>query len=288
MKFDASISNIAILPNPKAGAGQSNILAQKLSNKLSFFEITHTVFYDQWPTDDILDQYSDAWVIGGDGTINYFLNKYPTCKLAISLFDGGTGNDFAWKLYGSGNWEKRLNQVLQAKPKFIDAGIVNQQYYINCLGIGFDGEIIQSMQSIRFLGGHFGYLLAVLKKIFSYKEQRLQIQSEDQIWDGKYLLAFFVNSSRAGGGFFIAPNASIDDGKLDMVLCEAIPIWKRLKYLPIIKSGKHLNLPFIKYQLGTSFIIQCEKEMPLQIDGELQFAQAIKVQIKAKSFLFRY
>ena len=83
------------------------------------------------------------------------------------------------------------------------------------------------------------------------------------------------NSSRAGGGFFVAPNASINDGKLDMVLCKKLPVLKRLKYLPIIEKGKHLHLPFIVHHLGEKFSIQCNNEIPVQVDGELLFAKEL-------------
>ena len=97
-----------------------------------------------------------------------------------------------------------------------------------------------------------------------------------------------VNSSRAGGGFDIAPTAEINDGALNMVLCKKLPIWKRLWYLPIIKSRKHLTLPFVIHKLGTHFNIQCEKELPIQMDGELFFANKLEIKVLPKQFLFRY
>jgi YegS/Rv2252/BmrU family lipid kinase len=206
----------------------------------------------------------------------------------LALFDSGTGNDFAWKLYADTNLQERFNQVINASPKSIDVGDVNGKLYINCMGVGFDGEIIKSMKTIRFLGGKIGYLLAVVFKILSFKEPKLCIASDNKSWDGRYLLALIVNSSRAGGGFYIAPNAKVNDGYLDMVLCEALPVWKRLIYLPIIKSGKHMELPYVKQHLGKSFNIQCDSAMPIQVDGELIYAKDIHVNVRANQFNFRY
>ena len=156
------------------------------------------------------------------------------------------------------------------------------------MGVGFDGEIIKSMKTIRFLGGQLGYLIAVLLKILNFKEPLLTIETNGKTFNHKYLLALIVNSSRAGGGFYIAPPAEVNDGKLNMVLCEALPVWKRLFYLPIIKSGKHMHLPIVKHELGSSFKIACEKEMPIQVDGELIFSKNILVNCIAGKFLFRY
>jgi YegS/Rv2252/BmrU family lipid kinase len=282
-----TIESVAILPNHKAGAGKAIRIAYALANKLKAIGIAFTI-YEVWPDANSLNTFSDCWIIGGDGTINYFINTYPNYKNALALFNGGTGNDFAWKLYGDSDLNKRFEQVIQSNAKPVDAGVVNNKLYINCMGVGFDGEIIQSMKTIRFLGGQLGYLLAVIYKILGFKEPTLKINSEGKFWNGKYLLALFVNSSRAGGGFYIAPNAKVDDGNLDMVLCEALPIWKRLIYLPIIKKGKHMQLPFVKHQLGKAFHITCEKELPIQVDGELLFGKKIEVKLHQQSFLFRY
>jgi len=204
------------------------------------------------------------------------------------LFDGGTGNDFAWKLYGDISLEERMNLIISANPKLIDAGKVNDKLYINCLGVGFDGEILESMKAIRFIGGHFGYLLAVIYKIFRFKEKSMTIRLADEEWNEKFLLVLIVNSSRAGGGFNIAPPADVNDGQLNMVLCKKIPIWKRLRYLPIIKKGNHLHYPFIVHKLGKEFTINSNEILPIQIDGELQFTNKLQVSVLPKQFLFRY
>ncbi len=282
------ITHVALLANPQAGNGKALHIANWLSNALWSKKIENQIFSEKWPSISELENFSDCWIIGGDGTMNYFINEYPDCKNALVIFDSGTGNDFAWKLYGDSNLLERFEKVLSASIRKIDAGKINDKLYINCMGVGFDGEIIKSMKTIRFLGGKIGYLLAVILKILSFKEPRLIIKSDEKIWDGTFLLALIVNSSRAGGGFYIAPDAKINDGYLDMVLCEALPVWKRLIYLPIIKKGKHMHLPFVKKYSGKTFNIQSEIVMPVQVDGELIFAKDITVHVMTNQFNFRY
>ena len=288
MAQQTSINKVAILANPNAGDGKAIKTAHWLADSLHKLNLANKIYKDEWPNEETLNEFTDCWIIGGDGTINYFINKYPACKKNLALFNGGTGNDFAWKLYGDSNLAERFNQVVQATPKDIDAGVVNNKLYINCMGVGFDGEIIKSMKTIRFLGGKLGYMLAVIIKILVFKEKEFLIQTEQGQYIGKYLLALVVNSARAGGGFYIAPDAKINDGYLDMVLCETLPVWKRLIYLPIIKSGKHMHLPFVKQSLGKTFTIQCKEEMPIQVDGELIYAKDIQVKVLENQFCFRY
>ncbi len=281
-----TISAVAILKNPLAGKGRSEKLATWLQAELSKRNIAFTHFKENWPAG--FEAYSDVWLIGGDGTMNYFINRYPACKKALALFKGGTGNDFAWKLYGEATHAQQLEKILQATPRPVDAAQCNQHLFINCLGIGFDGEIVRSMRSIRLLGGHLGYLLAVVFKIFRFREHHFVISTGKETWENRFLIVMVVNSSRAGGGFLIAPNASIDDGKLDMVLCTEKSLVKRLQYLPVIKAGKHLSLPFITHRQHSDFHIHCDEEMALQLDGELLHAKELSVQVLPGQFLFRY
>jgi len=194
-----TFKNIALLINSRAGKGKALQIAMQLMQQLKQRNITHNVFTDEWPHE--LTSFSDAWIAGGDGTLNFFLNKYRKCHIPIVIFKGGTGNDIAWKLYGDMNTEQQLDHALSATPKPVDAGQCNDKIFINGIGIGFDGEVLQSINSIRFIGGHLGYLVAVIKKIFSFKEHHFNVTVDGKKISERFLLMLIFNSSRTGGGF---------------------------------------------------------------------------------------
>lgn len=280
------ITKVAILGNPKAGKGKARKIAAYLVQQLSLRNINSELFLNDWPTH--CDNFSDVWLIGGDGTINYFINHYPNCQKPLAVFRSGTGNDFAWKLYGDLSLPDQLTQILNGHVQSVDVGQVNQQLFINCLGIGFDGELIKMIDGIRFLGGHLGYLFAVLKKIFYFKEYKFKIQQDNEIWNDPFLLVHISNSSRAGGGFHVAPKANISDGKLDMVLCRPLSILNRLRYLPVIEKGNHLQLPFVVHRIAKEMSIENEKIIDISIDGELYQAKNLLIKVIPGKFYFRY
>lgn len=280
------ITAVAILVNPKAGKGTSSNLAEWLGEQLAFKQIRFSIFINDWPNQ--FDNFSDIWITGGDGSINYFINRFPNCKIPITLYKTGTGNDFAWKLYGDISNHQIFNKSLESVPKPVDAGKCNNTLFINSFGIGFDGEILRSMNAIRFLGGHIGYLIVVFIKIFRYREPHFKISTATENWDDRFLLAIINNSSRAGGGFRITPTAEITDGELNMLLCKKLSILQRLRYLPVLKKGKHLHLPFIIHRLGKSFSIHADNILSIQVDGELIEAKNVQIEVLAAQFLFRY
>ena len=71
------------------------------------------LFQKEWPFD--LQNFDEVWVMGGDGTFNYFVNKYPNCSIPIGLFEGGTGNDFYWKVFGKISKMEHLDHILNGQ-----------------------------------------------------------------------------------------------------------------------------------------------------------------------------
>jgi diacylglycerol kinase (ATP) len=280
------MQKIAMAVNPKAGNGLSVKLVKQLSALLTVKQLSHKIFSEKWPV--TFEGFTDVWIIGGDGTLNYFINHYPSIRLPLVIFKGGTGNDFAWKLYGNCSVEEQFDLVLKAEPKPIDAASCNNALYINGVGIGFDGEVLESMKAIRIIGGHIGYYLVVLKKILTFRESGFKIFSKNLLADEKFLLVMLNNSSRTGGGFHVSPKASVNDGLLDLVLVKPLNIVKRFLYLPRIEKGKHLHLPFVSHITGTEFTVECEHQLSAQLDGELIKGRRFSFLLLKDQFLFRY
>ncbi|UEG51268.1 hypothetical protein LK994_07270 [Ferruginibacter lapsinanis] len=283
MSFD---KNIAIYVNPAAGKGKSLELLTVIELLLNKENTKFTTFIKDWPKD--YAEFSEAWIIGGDGTLNYFLNYFPEINIPLVLFKGGTGNDFAWKLYGDISLKEQLELVLHSNPKAVDAARCNDKIFINGVGIGFDGEVLKSMGAIRLFGGHLGYLIVVLRKIFTFKEYSFNIRNDMLAMKDRFLLLMISNSSRTGGGFHVSPLANITDGLLNLVLCNKLSIAKRLQYLPVIEKGKHLGLSFIKHFTGRSFEVECDVEVPAQLDGELISARKFVIEVLPARYLFKY
>jgi len=278
--------SIAILVNPLSGKGKAKAIGQGLQDRLTALNIQGSLFANEWP--DHFEGFTEIWIIGGDGTMNYFINRYKHIEIPLALFKGGTGNDFAWKLYGNISVDEQFELVLNAEPKPVDAASCNDKLYINSLGIGFEGEVLDSMSSIRWMGGHLGYLWAVIRRIFSFKESRFIIHADDNKTEGDFLLVNVNNASRTGGGFMITPTALVNDGLIDLLLCKPLSLINRLRYLPLIEKGKHLQLPFIDHSLHKEVRIDCEKELFAHLDGELIRSQSFHIRILPRLFKFKY
>jgi len=278
--------NIAILTYTTAGKGKGLQVAREIGLLLSEKGLNHSMFNGDWPNS--LASFSEVWIAGGDGTLNYFINQYPDLNLPLSIFKGGTGNDFACGLYGPISTAEQVEKVLSSPAKPVDAALCNGRLFLNVAGIGFDGEVLKEMGLIRFLGGKAGYYFAILKNILFFREKHFMISRDTLIFRGKLLLVLVTNSGTTGGGFRVSPLSSVTDGLLDLVIAKPLSILRRLLYLPKVQKGKHLPLPVISHFTGEHFTIECEAELPAQVDGELITAKTFRFSVQKGKLYFRY
>jgi YegS/Rv2252/BmrU family lipid kinase len=282
MKISIERKKICFLVNPQ----KSNIkdyyelVLAEVAGKRPNWSIR--LFDLQWPAS--LQNFDEVWVLGGDGTFNYFVNTYPNCSIPIGLFEGGTGNDFYWKVFGKISKMEHLDHILNGQTASLDAGQVNDLIFLSGVGIGIEGDVLKSMQAIRFIGGALGYYLAAIPQLFKFKSYEITFDRLGKTVAKKVFLCMIFNSSRAGGGFHFFPMASIQDGALDMLICDPIAIFKRLFYMPLIQKGKHVNYPFLEFSTIQSTHIHCNRVLSAQVDGEVLTSDTFDFKILPAKF----
>ena len=276
--------NIALVVNPFHQ--KANAVARELLALLHQSSIEHTVFTHTWPQN--WGDFTEAWIVGGDGTLHFFINRYPQFHLPIAIFRGGTGNDFHWLLYGDISIEQQFQKVLSAASQPVDAGLCNRKLFINGVGIGFDGKVVKDLAGKEKREGKTSYLLTVLKNIFRYPSFLCTVNTTSFHWGKKCFMISVANGKRYGGGFRVSPQSLVNDGLLDTNIVGKIhPLW-RLRYLPLIQKGKHLDLPFITYVKSSMVVVKALQELPAHADGEAFSATEFNIECLPGRFFFLY
>jgi YegS/Rv2252/BmrU family lipid kinase len=279
-----SKKNIAIVCNPVAAHSRATSVAEKIIQCLQEKNIAHTYFLEHWAGN--FQDFTEVWIVGGDGTLNYFINRYPNIQLPLSIFPGGSGNDFRWMLYGDKTVEQQIDFVLNAGSKKVDAGTCNEKLFLNGIGIGFDGAIVKDLLGKKMLAGKASYLLSILKHIVGYTEKECTIHINGEVIHEPCFMISVAGGKRYGGGFLVAPNASINDSLLDVNIVGRIAPFKRIKYLPVIEKGEHLHLPFIQYKQSGKVFIQSLVALHAHIDGEYFASKEFIIECLPSRFSF--
>lgn len=280
-------TTVALLVNSLAGSGRAEAIGGKVRKMLERDSIDFVMFDRNWPTH--LSDYKYVMLVGGDGTLNFFVNKYDheDSLPPLLLFKGGTGNDFAWKLYRDADAESIYNRLFKHEFIAADVGICNGKSFINGVGIGFDGAVVKSMsKGKKKSAGHLTYFLVVLKKILFYREAEMSVEAEGLQERSKVFMLTIANGARFGGGFMVSPQSVIHDGLLDVVRIRRLPWFKRVIHLPKIERGTHLRLPFVSHFRSVKITISSNATLPAHIDGEAIEECQYYIELAERKILF--
>ena len=221
-------------------------------------------------------------VAGGDGSVHEATNGILRSErdVAAGVIPSGTGNDFAKACSIPLNWEHATELLAdriaaEQAPRRVDVGRVNDRYFANGAGVGFDAKVTHVARSIRLPIGDIVYLLAIFKTMIGgIATPRLAIEADGFSWDGAVTLAAVSNGPWIGGMFHIAPAASNDDGQFDLLIAKPVSRRRILKLLPILMNGKHLDEPEIVHRRVTGLTIHSASPIPSHLDGEVQPPQS--------------
>ncbi len=212
---------------------------------------------------------------GGDGTINAVLNAMirgdvpPTASLGILPL--GTANDFA---KGAGIDAKDLMSALElactGSPTKIDVGRMNDQYFINVASAGFGAEVTATTpQEMKRLLGGVAYSIMGFVKAFQLEpyEGRL-ILPDGVVKEGSMLIMAIGNGRFAGGGYEVAPQASLTDGLLDIAVVSGLLSENPNRVVGELRDPMNPRNEYLLYRQLPAFTIETGKSLHVNLDGE--------------------
>lgn len=217
-------------------------------------------------------------VAGGDGSVHEAANGMMQAdrSAAIGIVPTGTGNDFAKAAGIPLDWEAatrlladRVSGNAPARP--IDLGRLNDRYFANGAGIGFDAKVSRIAREFKWPIGDFVYLVAVFRAMIDgIITPHMTIDADGFDWDGPLTLANISNGPWVGGMFHIAPMADHADGDLDLVIAAPVSFLQIIGLLPKLMRGRHLDDPRITHRPVRRLRISASAPVPSHLDGEVQ------------------
>lgn len=287
--------NILIVINPAAGRSSYKKRLIYLEEKLSEAQFDFNLFFTEHNNAGKLAKVikenptiNEVFVMGGDGTLNYVVNEIQGKKLPISIVSNGTGNDSVKSLHGELNYKKQIDIALNGKVQKFDLGVCNGRYFVNGVGIGFDGEVVKEMvERGNKSGDHLDYLLTVLRIVAGFKEKILQFSLDGKPFNKKILLMTISNGTTFGGGFIINPFAKTNDGLLDICILNEIAPFKRFWHLPKLKTGAHHKLKACEFHLAKDITIEATDQLVAHLDGEFIGHPPFKISIEKEALFVK-
>lgn len=285
---------VKIILNPAANHGKTrqkiHLVEEFFKDRLSFnLELT-TSSHHATQIAENLNQFGLVIVVGGDGTVHEVVNGLIASnnqRTALAVVPSGSGNDYQRTLNISSDFLKALEQSITGKLKQVDVGKVNEVYFVNSLGIGFDAQAAHKANQIKNEVKKSGislYLTALFNTLFKeYSTYRLTIDIDNTGWQEKEIVLVAINIGICyGGGFKITPHAVCDDGLLDICLVDELKTYQIIPRLPFVIFGKHEWMKPVHSYQAKRISIKSDQVLPAHLDGELIRSKNFEIEIVPK------
>ena len=206
---------------------------------------------------------------GGDGTLNAVVQGLAGSHTALGVLPAGTMNVFARELGLPFNSLKKSLQVLEEGfIKEVDLFEANGHAFVQMAGIGFDAQVIEETPlEQKKIFGPMAYVMAAMK-VLGDKPPKMRIVCDDgSVEEG--VCALVGNGSLYGGQVKLFRKADHSDDMLDMlVFTEAGYKLVRDSVKGIATGAIDAGNSSVKYLQGKSFQVHCDREVPMEVDGE--------------------
>jgi diacylglycerol kinase (ATP) len=217
---------------------------------------------------------TDVILCGGDGTVNTVVQQLLDTHVNFGIVPMGSGNGLALTAKIPRALNKALQIAFTGTPRYVDAFSINQSFACMLCGIGFDAKVAHdfAQQEKR---GLFTYAEQSIKNFFSAKPYSFEIKLPETTLQTEAFFISVANSNQFGNQFTIAPQASLSDGLLDIVIVSKMakvqfPVSVLMQVLGInaLVDKKMLTKKGIMYFQTDALKIKNIDSAPIHIDGE--------------------
>ena len=209
-----------------------------------------------------------AW--GGDGTINEIASALAGSATPIGIIPAGSGNGFANELQIPRDPRAAIKLALSGSGAPIDAGQIDGRFFFNIAGIGIDAVIAEQFNA-RELGrrGMGPYVQIGLREAFRYKGLRYRIVLDGEEMVSDAMLIAFANGREYGNRIRLAPNAKMDDGKLEAIVVSDRSPLARLWSCRHLAFGSIERAPGLLIRPIESATVETDGDIVYHLDGEI-------------------
>ena len=246
----------------------------------------------------VADGYDVVVAVGGDGTWSNVADRLVASTredVALGILPSGTGNDFGRNFgHDPRDPAEAVRVLAEGHMRAVDVGRVDSasapehepdrmepRHFLNLIGFGFDVAVIDAAASARFLRGELLYKVTALRQLFRFPGVGVDVTAEGGAKRESTQLMLTVSNGRFfGGGFPIAPTATVCDGKLHACLIGDAPPWTRLKLFNLAERGRHTTSARVEMLEDVGFRLRFLEPPRFEVDGELRRAAEATVAVR--------
>jgi len=234
---------------------------------------------------------------GGDGTWSNVADRLVASErdVAFGMLPNGTGNDFGRNLgFDPAKPSDAVQIIAAGSTRRVDVGYLDtlsaaehtptrseSRHFLNVVGFGFDIAVIDAAAGARFLKGELLYKITALQQLFRFPGLQAELSSgAGEQRSDQHLMLTVSNGRFFGGGFPIAPEAHVDDGKLHACMIRDAPPLTRLRLFNLAERGRHVTSERVEVIDDTSFRLSFEAPPRFEMDGDVRRSSSAEIDVR--------
>jgi YegS/Rv2252/BmrU family lipid kinase len=271
---------VAVIINPISGAGRRPDVARQRAERATAFLLARGVGGEVFVTEragharelalGALGRGATlcvAW--GGDGTVNEVASALAFSAASVAIIPSGSGNGLSREIGIPFDPKLAFDIALGGRDRVIDAGEIENRLFFNLAGVGLDARVAHQFAATGLARrGFVRYLEIAGGEIFSRARHEYDVAIDGQTRRSHVLLVAMANGRQYGNGALIAPNARIDDGKLEVVVVDDRSPWAVLRHAPKLFRGRLADVPGVTMSSATRVEVTSSEPLIYHVDGE--------------------
>jgi YegS/Rv2252/BmrU family lipid kinase len=265
---------LQLVVNPAAGGGRARKLLPSVEATLR--SAGHDLVVTPTRSLEHADELVSAAVgddrvvvaMGGDGIVGRVAGAVAVADGLMGVLPGGRGNDFCRAVGISLKAVAACDVLSTGEERRVDLGYAGDVAFVGVASIGFDSDVQERVLTSKLPLGQLVYLYGSLATVARWKPATFtcRVDGEPLVVTGWSVAV--ANSGMYGGGMRIAPDASVEDGRLDVVTSSTTNRRTFLRALPKVFKGTHVDEPSCSVRTATTVELMADRPFRVFADGD--------------------
>ena len=273
-----------LLVNPSAGGGRALDRLPKVEAELKRLGAE----YRTVRTTDIRHAEAEARgaqqgetvaAMGGDGLLRPVAAALRGGPVPLAIIPGGRGNDYARVLGIPDDPAQAARVAVDGSERRLDVAEVDGTPFMGIASLGFDSDANRIANEAKLVRGNLVYVYAAIKALVAWKPAGFTVWVDGERHELSGYSVAIANSKAYGGGMFIAPQAELDDGLLDVVATGPSSKLLFLRKLPLVFKGAHLDEPTVTVLRGAEIEVSSDRPFEIYADGDPIGATPARIEV---------
>jgi diacylglycerol kinase (ATP) len=281
---------LRIIINPVAGTGKQRKAAKLLETELDRHRFDADIVYTEYhrhahllAQESVANGYHAVVIVGGDGSINEVGSALAGTDVALGIIPAGSGNGLAGSLGVPLNIAKAVANINTFRLRTIDTGTANGIPFMNVAGVGFDAYVANKFHKAK-MRGLWKYFLVGIRSLGEYSPQKYIFEADGKRFERTANVISIANSPQYGNNALIAPNAKVDDGMLDLVICNDTTMINSLGLIIRLFLHNIDKSPLVDTVRCRQLTITQERNDSSHLDGDpFELGQVIRYEVRPMS-----